>query len=546
MPPLRRHNEPTEGTDLEESMEPEFDVAILGYGPVGHVAAALLGRAGHHVAVFDRQLSLYPLPRIGHLDHEVMRIVQAVGEAERFERDAYVCSTYDWFNAAGDVLIHFDWSKPEITGWHPHYLFYQPDLDEALAASVDALPNVHVARGWEATEITQDGNGVTLDLARRSSGDGRRVTARYLIGADGANSFVRRHTGIPWEDLGFHADWLVVDYRPNDPNAEIDIPVAGQLCDPARPVSMFRRIGHKHCRWEFMLLPGETRDEIERPERIWELLSRWVTPADGTLVRHAVYTFRSGLAGTWRRDRVLLVGDAAHLMPPFLGQGMGSGFRDAINLAWKLDLVLAGTTGDVLLDTYEAERKPHVRAIIEQAVELGKVVCLSDPVAAAARDVALLTGDAPPPPPFPVLSGGVLHPGEDQAAAGLAGTLGPQGRVTADGTAGRFDDVVGRGWVVLTRDAAMAGRIRSDHGPALERLGARIVLFGCAGEAVTDSEGVYGSYFEGNGIVALVMRPDFYVYGAARTQAGALDLMEALAAEPALAASAPALHAALA
>ncbi len=319
-------------------MEPEFDVAILGYGPVGHVAAALLGRAGHRVAVFDRQVSLYPLPRIGHLDHEVMRIVQAVGAAERFERDAYVCSTYDWFNAAGDVLIHFDWSKPEITGWHPHYLFYQPDLDEVLAASVDALPNVQVGRGWEATAITQDGDGVTLDLARRDGGDARRVKARYLLGADGANSFVRRHTGIPWEDLGFHADWLVVDYRPNDPDAEIGIPVAGQLCDPARPVSMFRRIGHKHCRWEFMLLPGETRDDIERPERIWELLSRWVTPADGTLVRHAVYTFRSGLAGTWRRDRVLLVGDAAHVMPPFLGQGMGSGFRDAINLAWKLDL----------------------------------------------------------------------------------------------------------------------------------------------------------------------------------------------------------------
>ncbi len=169
---------------------------------------------------------------------------------------------------------------------------------------------------------------------------------------------------------------------------------------------------------------------------------------------------------------------------------------------------------------------------------------MSDPVAAAARDAALLAGDAPPPPPFPSLEGGVLHPGRDPAAASLAGTLGPQGRVTAGGMTGRFDDIVTRGWVVLTRDAAVAGRIRSDHGPVLDRLGARIVLFGSGSGAVADSEGMYGSYLESNGIVALVMRPDFYVYGAARTEPEALDLMDALAAEPALAARAPALHAA--
>ena len=132
----------------------DFDVAVLGYGPVGHVMAALLGQAGWRVGVFERQLGLYPLPRIGHLDHEVMRIVQAVGVASEFERDACVCKTYDWVNAAGQVLIHFDWSKPEITGWSPHYLFYQPDLDKLLAASVEKHPNVQVFRGWECKSIT--------------------------------------------------------------------------------------------------------------------------------------------------------------------------------------------------------------------------------------------------------------------------------------------------------------------------------------------------------------------------------------------------------
>jgi 3-(3-hydroxy-phenyl)propionate hydroxylase len=519
-------------------VDTDFDVAIVGYGPVGHVMAALLGRTGRRVAVFDRQLALYPLPRIGHLDHEVMRIVQAVGAADRFEQDAFVCATYDWVNAVGDVLIHFDWSRPEVTGWHPHYLFYQPDLDEVLAAAVETQPNVQVGRGWEATAVTQDEAGLALDLVRRASGETRRVTSQYLVAADGANSFVRRHAGIPWTDLGFQADWLVVDYRPHDPDAEIDIPVAAQLCDPNRPVSMFRRIGHKHCRWEFMLLPGETRDEIERPERIWELLSRWVKPEDGTLVRHAVYTFRSGLAERWREGRVLLVGDAAHLMPPFLGQGMGSGFRDAINLAWKLDLVLAGRAAESLLDTYEAERKPHVRAIIEQAVELGKVVCMGDPAQAAARDAALLAGDVPPPPPFPTLTEGVLHRGEDGALGYLAGELGPQGRVAWRGGRGRFDDVVGRGWFILTDDPALATRAGADQDGSLARLGARVVRFappGAADDAVGDSDGAYRRYFDGHGLVGLVVRPDFHVFGAARTPEELEALLAALAGEPSLA-----------
>lgn len=433
------------------------------------------------------------------------------------------------------MLIHFDWSRPEVTGWHPHYLFYQPDLDEVLAAAVETQPNVQVSRGWEATAITQDEQGVCLQLARRGSEEAKQVSARYLIAADGANSFVRRYVNIPWIDLGFHDDWLVVDYRPHDPDAEIDIPIAAQLCDPNRPVSMFRRIGHKHCRWEFMLLPGETREEIERPERIWELLSRWVKPTDGTLVRHAVYTFRSGLAEQWRQGRIFLVGDAAHLMPPFLGQGMGSGFRDAINLAWKLDLVLSGHAAETLLDSYVEERKPHVRAIIDQAVELGKVVCISDPAQAAARDAALLAGDVPPPPPFPTLTAGILFCDEGGALGCLAGELGPQGPVAWKGESGRFDDVVGRRWFIITSDPEISARISASHGKTLERLGARIIRFdldASLGEAVIDNDGVYRRYFDEHGIVALITRPDFYIFGAARTSGEVDRLLAALAGEP--------------
>ena len=507
---------------------PDFDVAVVGLGPVGHVVAALLGQAGHSVGIFDRQPSLYPLPRIGHLDHEVMRIVQAVGDADAFEAAAFACKAYDWLNAAGQVLIHFDWSEQEVTGWHSHYLFYQPDLDAILSQALVRLPNVVVSRGWGAVALDASDACVSIRFAEAVGIGNRQITARYLIGADGANSFVRRQSEMGWDDLGFQADWLVVDYRPNDPDADIDMPIAGQLCDPARPVSMFRRIGHKHCRWEFMLLPGETREQMEDPARIWDLLARWVTPLDGMLVRHAVYTFRSGRARRWRRGRVLLAGDAAHLMPPFLGQGMGSGFRDAMNLSWKLDLVLREAAPDSLLDTYMEEREPHVRAVIDQAVELGRVVCISDPAAAAARDRMLLAEPAPPPP-FPCLRGSDLI----LEGAPLAGQLAPQFRVSLNGKAGRFDDVVGRGWFVLAAHSGIDQRIADAHRALLERIGAWIITFSpgnYAPDQVVDHCGDYIRFLSDHGLLALIVRPDFQIFGGARDANGldaALRMLDA-------------------
>ena len=494
-------------------MAPDFDVAVVGMGPVGHVMAALLGQAGHSVGIFDRQPSLYPLPRIGHLDHEVMRIVQAVGDADAFETAAFACKTYDWLNAAGQVLIHFDWSEQEATGWHSHYLFYQPDLDAILSDALACLPNVMVNRGWEAVALHAADESVSIRFADAAGNGTRGISARYVIGADGASSFVRRQSDMGWDDLGFEADWLVVDYRPNDPNADIDMPVAGQLCDPARPVSMFRRIGHEHCRWEFMLLPGETRAQMEDPARIWDLLTRWVAPSDGTLVRHAVYTFRSGRARRWRRGRVLLAGDAAHLMPPFLGQGMGSGFRDAMNLSWKLDLVLREIAPERLLDTYMEEREPHVRAIIDQAVELGRVVCISDPEAAAERDRLLLAEPAPPPP-FPCLRGADLF----LDGAPLAGQLAPQFRVSLNGRTGRFDDVVGRGWIVLTAQPGIDKLIVGAHRALLDRIGARTVTLSPDGpdpDRLIDLHGDYTRFLSSHRLLALIVRPDFHVFGGA-------------------------------
>jgi len=238
----------------------------------------------------------------------------------------------------------------------------------------------------------------------------RRVHARYLIGADGARSIVRKQTGVRVEDLCFDQPWLVVDTLLR---RDVQLPeLVQQICDPARPTTFIPMSGLRR-RWEFMLLPGEDATAMEKPERIAELLAPWVEPDDVEIVRAVVYAFHAVLAHPWRERRVFLAGDAAHQMPPFLGQGMCSGVRDAHNLVWKLALVLRGLASDELLDTYEIERSPHVRSIIETAVALGGLLQTTDPKVAAERDAMMLAPGASGPPrnDMPGLTTGVIAEG---------------------------------------------------------------------------------------------------------------------------------------
>ncbi|MCS0601432.1 bifunctional 3-(3-hydroxy-phenyl)propionate/3-hydroxycinnamic acid hydroxylase [Streptomyces sp. LP11] len=509
-------------------MEPDFDVVQIGFGPVGQVGAALLGRAGHTVGVFERWPSVYPLPRAGHVDHEIMRVFQGLGVAEEFERRAIPVPRYDWFNGEGKLLLHMDWDAPTPSGWKSDYLMYQPYLEDALRAAVARQPGVAVHQGWEAVALIQHAGHVEITLRQGVAEGGtwlptgaeRTVTARWVIGADGAASFTRTAAGIDWEDFGFAEDWLVLDVRPHDPDLVIDMPEAGQICDPARPASPFRWLGREHARWEFMLLPGERPEEMTTRARAFELLSRWgVTPENADVIRSTVYTFRSLLARSFRDRRVLLTGDAGHLMPPFLGQGMCAGVRDAANLSWKLDLVLRGRAPDTLLDTYTEERRPHVERIIRTAIELGKVVCLTDPDQAAARDEAFLSGRVPPPPPFPWLTSGVLAGG---ASTDVVGRLGVQGRLARSGRTGLADDVLGGGWTLLTRRADTLSILDDTQRATLAALGVRHAHVTPAGvrssQAAVDLDLTYSRWFDAIDAEAVLIRPDFYVFGTARAR----------------------------
>jgi hypothetical protein len=290
------------------------------------------------------------------------------------------------------------------------------------------------------------------------------------------------------------------------------------------------RDGRLFRRWEFMRLPHETVEQLEDEAYVWDLLKPWAGPDDVELVRHKVYNFRSLIASRWRDGRLLIAGDAAHVMPPFMGQGMCAGMRDAWNLAWKLELVLSGVADDRLLDTYQAERMPHVSQITDMAIFLGKIICIPDPDVAAERDRAFLGGDAPPLPPFPKLDHGLLFRPDGVALQPGAGLLSPHVVIEQGGTRARFDDVTeaGSGFVVIARGFDPDASVGPARG-ALAIAGLRSLRLG-AGHAV-DVDGRIDAFLDAQGWNAMIIRPDFYVYGGAIGEDELSTLAGALAAD---------------
>jgi 2-polyprenyl-6-methoxyphenol hydroxylase-like FAD-dependent oxidoreductase len=522
---------------IDKDQELDYDVAIVGYGPVGQALAAFLGRAGHRVVAFERFKEIYRLPRAVHLDHEIMRLLQSLALAEVLADEMVPVDDYRWFGADGELVLRFDPRSPAPSGWDGDYMFFQPELERAIDDHACARAGVSVERGWTAEGLVQRDEHVELTLHRVTeeepgrlalTGETRTVTARWVVGADGANSFVRETSGITRRDLGFQERWLVVDAEPHDMSALAHLPIASQHCDPARPTTVVQS-GPRHRRWEFMLLPDEQASDFEDPERVWALLEPWYRPEDGPLTRSAVYEFRSMVADQMRAGRVLLVGDAAHLTPPFLGQGLCSGLRDAANVAWKLDLVLRGLASAQLLDTIDVERQPQNEAIIRLAIELGKVLCQLDPQAAAERDAMLRQVDAPPPLDLPPLNGGALHRPVDGSEDGLAGTLSVQGVVQRAGREGRFDDVVGRGFQLIVAGGDPVAELSSEQRALIDALDMTVAsLDPSAPAGVRDVDGRLTAWLAEHEVHAVLVRPDFYVFGSCGSAGELPELLDDL------------------
>ncbi|MET3175846.1 UNVERIFIED_ORG: 2-polyprenyl-6-methoxyphenol hydroxylase-like FAD-dependent oxidoreductase/uncharacterized protein YciI [Arthrobacter sp. UYCu721] len=514
---LTEVNVPMVAGGLEQLKTPaaeDFDVIIVGYGPVGRVLALQLGRRGHRVAVVERQLVSYPLPRAVHFDDEIARLLQSLDASP--EQMSHAVEAYDdfyeWRNAAGEPLLQLEWRGGGRSGWNTSYFFHQPSVEAFLHEKVSALGSVTLLRGWEAESRQETDEQITLHV-RNSDGERRSLTGKYVVGADGANSKVRQWMGTTMTDLGYFHDWLVIDLLPKVP-MHID-PPALQICDPLRPTTLVPG-GPGRRRFEFLRLDGETKEEFNSEARLWELLKPWgVTPDTAELERRTVYTFQARWCDAWRKGRMLLAGDSAHLMPPFAGQGMSSGLRDAANLEWKLDLVLTGRADESILDSYGPERSEHVRHFIERSMQLGEIICLTDPAGAARRDekmtADIAAGISMPAHPAPRLGDGLFR------SEGPGGTLSIQAVVRGMEREGLFDDVYGSGGTLLLKNAALASELPAHARAALESVGIRIIALGQAPaeDTAIDSSGAYSQWLDEIVADAVLIRPDFYVYGSA-------------------------------
>jgi 3-(3-hydroxy-phenyl)propionate hydroxylase len=370
-------------------------VIIVGAGPVGCTAALLLADSGIPVTLLERYLQPHPLPRAVHLDDEVARTLDRIGVSERFLARSRPGSGLRLLDASHRVMAEFSRDhEPGMHGFPQANMFHQPDLEELLFAWVGQHPLIDFRRGAEAIGLDDDDapgplTGAPVRVHARIGEDPQTFNGRVVLGCDGANSTIRELAGITMEDLGFTERWLVVDIQvENDLNTWDGVE---QICDPARAATFMQVTGDRY-RWEFRLLDGEDEADLITPAALGRLLQPWTGRSDLAglqIIRSASYTFRARLASRFQAGRVFLLGDAAHLTPPFIGQGLAAGLRDADNLAWKLAHVLTGRAGAGLLASYETERRPHAKALINKAVRVGWAMTGGQDRAAAVRRIAL-------------------------------------------------------------------------------------------------------------------------------------------------------------
>lgn len=471
----------------------DTDVVVIGAGPVGEMLLALLGHRGVRAVGFEKEAGIWPKPRAVHVDADILRAFQAVGLADRIAAGCEPMRSYRFENEAGEVLLDFPTERPNPNGWPESSMFHQPDVDALLRAEIEQLPTASLHSGHTVEEVDQDDERVTCQVTA-PDGSTHAVTARYVVACDGASSRTRAAIGSAYTVLGPDDPWLVVDGgMPGEPPVEGSMVLLGHHSRP----KIWARMPGRRGRMEFKIMPGDDLDEIVTPEAVERISGGLLRPDNFPIVRTAVYVFRSCLADRWRNGRVFLAGDAAHLTPPLFGQGLCSGIRDVVNLAWKLDHVLAGAP-DSLLETYESERRAHVRTWIENATRMSQVLQTTDPAVAAQRDAHMRADPGAGAPTAPLLGPG-LH-GDTAPPAGEPAVQ----PVLPDGT--RLDDAVGPRFLVAGPSALLAA-LPDD------------VRAGLAGtdRVVVRTEHDLGGAAVPPGGPAVVVRPDRYLLGVAAT-----------------------------
>ena len=493
-------------------------VVVVGAGPTGVTAALALAVQGVRTVVLERRTEVHPLPRAVHLDDEAVRVLQSVGVGPAFRAVSRPGLGLRLLDDGLRTMAEFP-RRVGPYGHPPMNLFDQPDLERVLRAELARRPEALLRTGVEVLGVEPDGDGAVVRLRDLATGHLEQLRAPAVLGCDGAGSLVRDAVGARWQDLRSTERWLVVDVRCPVPLGHWE--GVHQVCSPVRAAT-FLRVGEDRYRWEFQLGADEAPDDLVEPEVLAALVRPWtrdLPPERLSVLRSSEYVFRARLADRWRRGRVLLVGDAAHQTPPFVGQGLGAGVRDAGNLAWKLAAVLRGQAPEALLDSYEAERRPHVRTLIRLARTAGWAMTGGSGRGAVVRRSAL-AGLCRLPGAVrlidrgaPALVAGPLVPRRDR----LAGTLAPQPALAGGAL---LDDVLGPGFAVLTTATldpglqGIADRLRARvWRVALGRLRADDGTF-------VEDDGTISRWLRSAGVRTVVLRPDRVVLLSDRHDAG--------------------------
>ncbi|OBA64027.1 3-(3-hydroxyphenyl)propionate hydroxylase [Mycobacterium sp. 1100029.7] len=450
-------------------------VVIVGAGPTGITAATLLAQYGVASLVLDRWPGIYPQPRAVHLDDEIYRVIARLGITDEFAAISRPTLGLRLLDNRFRVLAEFTRdSSRSRNGFPQANMFDQPELEAVLRTNLRRYPNAALRGDTEVTDVHDTGSQVRVTFTDRAAGTVAQVDADYVLGCDGANSLVRTQIGSAVVDLNFAQRWLVVDVATNADLRQWE--GVHQVCDPVR-AGTYMRIGTSRYRWEFALLAGESVADFATLTALRPLIRPWtadVADHDLKLVRVTEYTFRAQIAERWRRDNVFLLGDAAHLTPPFIGQGMGAGLRDAMNLCWKIAGVHHGTLDRDVLDSYEQERKPHTASMIRLALAVGRAMTGGARVGNVLRRVVLprlqlipglrekvVDSTTPALPRSPLVC-------RSRRRRQLAGSLCPNPQLR-DGR--RLDDVLGVGFALIT-----GRRLRTDHETALQQNGFVVVV----------------------------------------------------------------------
>jgi 3-(3-hydroxy-phenyl)propionate hydroxylase len=468
--------------------ETNVDVIVAGGGPVGVMTALMLAQRRFSVRVLERATQVYDLPRAIVMDDEIQRVFQNAGLLDGLKAITTPLAGAEFVTASGERIIGTELPRDAIwpLGHHPTVAYYQPQL-EALLRGAAEQAGVELCLGVEVGAVSQTEEQVTVE-AMGPDGSAQTHTASWLVAADGASSAIRKQLGIVFVNQGYDQEWLVLDVRLSRPVPTLP-DLVQQICDPERPTTFI--VGHAdYRRWEFQLQPGETREQMVEPDRVWALLRPWLTPGDAELIRAAVYRFHATVAGRMRDRRIFIGGDAAHQMPPFLGQGLCSGIRDSANLAWKLRLFEDGLAGEGLLDSYGDERMPHAASVVAHAVDTGRLI---DELSGRAIPETGLDAAYGGKRPFPHLTTGLLY--GDHPAVGRQ-----VHQPLIDGT--RLDDLCGSGFAIIVDDPRTAEAVADDWA----HLGAIVVV----------PVGTVPSALPPGG--AVIVRPDRYVAAVAHNE----------------------------